>query len=197
MVAVLVGPIIGGGLATLFNSLRAALYFAAFFALLALVLGFVYIVEPKDLYCTPVVFRQEEEGVGREAEAARRDESPSQDQDGNHFVEDPASFTPRFSGHGGESATQAGTQCGTQCGRVWLDPWNAAIGLQTFLTGIAFNGLTSLSALLLLEPKYDVVDLDDPVSKQGQDMSLQVLRKAKVPTLPRFELPLDLQLFLY
>lgn len=163
MVAVLVGPIIGGGVATLFNSLRAPLYFAAGLSAIAFVCSYFYLVEPGEL-----IYPRTPTTTDTLLEAA---EEPQQPQQGNASIgiEEDEGKPPPSS--------------------PWLDPWNVAIGFETFLTSVAFNGLTSLSALLLLEPRYEVVDLGDSIAQQGEDMSLQIgfntmiLAGASIPTM--------------
>ena len=59
--------------------------------------------------------------------------------------------------------------------RVWI------ISGQTFCTTMAFNGVSSLMALLLLEPRLGVVSEADTVEMQGRKVGLWV--SAFVPTL--------------
>ncbi len=59
--------------------------------------------------------------------------------------------------------------------RVWI------ISFQTFCTTVAFNGVSSLMALLLVEPHLGVVNEADSVEEQGKKVGLWV--SALVPTL--------------
>ena len=60
---------------------------------------------------------------------------------------------------------------------TWGNRLNVARGLVHFFIGVALNSFTILAALLLLDARYKVVDLDESVTNQGKDLSLQVFNK--------------------
>ena len=71
--------------------------------------------------------------------------------------------------------------------RVWI------ISGQTFCTTMAFNGVSSLMALLLLEPRLGVVSEADTVEMQGRKVGLWV--SAFVPTLALTQMVVLMTLF--
>ncbi len=72
---------------------------------------------------------------------------------------------------------------------VWI------ISLQTCFTTIAFNGLSSLMALVLLEERLGIVETTDSVEIQGRKVALWIM--AMVPTLGGTQIPVVMLLFPY
>ena len=70
---------------------------------------------------------------------------------------------------------------------VWI------ISMQTCFTTIAFNGLSSLMALVLLEERLGIVEPNDSVEIQGRKVALWVM--AMVPTLGGTQIPVVMVLF--
>jgi MFS family permease len=160
MMSVLVGPMMGGGLVTLFNSLRAPLFAASGFTMVALFFACFYIKEPKDLY----IVEESSSPPEMEGLARKTDDFENENEDGEDDKHAKA-YNP------------------------YTNPFNLALAAQTFCTTAAFSGLTALLALLLLEPRYKVVNQNDSIEDQGQDMALQlgfntmIIAACSVPTM--------------
>jgi MFS family permease len=162
MCGVLFGPVLGGVLANIFG-LRGPLYFATACSSLGMLCGLWYIVEPKEL-----IFYEEEEGpISEQAnpllgvnnnagsvELVVRESSKAVDVDQSPAKKENTKVKSNYN--------------------PWTSPFNLAIGMQTFLSTIAFNGVSSLMALLILEPKFGIVDPSDTIERQGQDAALVV-----------------------
>mmetsp|Transcript_36841 Transcript_36841/g.47600 ORF Transcript_36841/g.47600 Transcript_36841/m.47600 type:complete len:690 (-) Transcript_36841:151-2220(-) len=159
MMSVLIGPMMGGGLVTLFSSLRAPLYVASGFCFVALIFAYFYIKEPRDLWIEDTNAQLESMANADEVSKAKEEEEgePKEHHDPNY--------------------------------NPWKIPFNIALACQTFCTTAAFSGLTALMALLLLEPRYKVVNQNDSIEDQGQDMALQlgfntmIIAVCSVPTM--------------
>ena len=71
--------------------------------------------------------------------------------------------------------------------RVWI------MSMQACFKTIAFNGLTSLMSLVLLEERLGVIDSTDSVEVQGRKVALWVM--ALVPTLGGIQMPVIVAVF--
>jgi MFS family permease len=163
MCGVLLGPVLGGVLANIFG-LRGPLWVATVASCIAMVCAVKYIVEPNEL------ISYEEDAVDGISDQSNpllgSDDTPG----GSVEL-----VVAKNASHVDEPATNKLVTAPVKSHyNPWMDPFNLAIGMQTFLSTLAFNGVSSLLALLLLEPKYAVVDALDPLEKQGQDAALVI-----------------------
>ena len=142
MLALLIGPLSGAGLVNLFNNLRAPLFAAT--VLCAVSLGFAhhYILEPKDLFLKTHESESSQALIPKEKSA---------DED---FVE-LGDVKP------GEKEAQEPQKVDGY--NPWKSKFNLAIGIQTFMTNTAFNGITSCLAILFMEEKYGFIKKDGSV----------------------------------
>jgi MFS family permease len=148
------GPFVGGGLAQF--GLRVPLYCAAGLSFLAMLLAFRFVIDPNELLKL--------ESNGRSTPQKKRDSKLKQDKarasstsSVDMFQAPPDNFLP------------------WKEIRVWL------ICFQTMFTTLAFNGLSSLIALVLLEDRLGVVSPTDTVEMQGKKVALWIM--AYVPIL--------------
>jgi hypothetical protein len=178
MMSVLIGPMMGGGLVNLFNSLRAPLFCASGFTLIAIFFAYFYIKEPKDLYLVEegLTGNAELEGLAHKDDEKSKEKSKKKKDDENEVDAE-------------DDKLAKGISSPTTPYNPWKVPFNIALAFQTFCTQAAFSGLTALLALLLLEPRYKVVNPNDTIEDQGQDMALQlgfntmIIAGASVPTM--------------
>ena len=146
------GPFVGGGLAQF--GLRIPLYFAGASSILAMLLAMRYVIDPEELLASMKKKRKKRKN---EMKGKSRTNSTNTTIDFQATTTSGAEFV-------------AWKEI-----RVWL------IAMQTMLTTLAFNGLSSLIALVLLEERLNVVSPMDSVEVQGQKVALWVM--AYVPTL--------------
>ena len=153
------GPFAGGGLAQF--GLRVPLYCAAGLSFLAMLLAFRFVLDPNEL----LKLEKKSNGTRRRSRSGSGSGSPSQQNKkprassliDSTFVPPADDFLP------------------WKEIRVWL------ISFQTMFTTLAFNGLSSLIALVLLEERLGVVTATDTVEMQGKKVALWIM--AYVPTL--------------
>jgi hypothetical protein len=204
MISVLVGPMIGGGLVALFQSLRAPLFAASGFCFVALWFACFYIKEPCDLYSYEEIPSVSLDLDDDEVIPPNNASLPQCKIKGDELQDDHAASLDGDieSNTASESNTAAATTSAskediedtisvgdddddafddemakkddTSKYNPYASPYNILIGLQTFCTGVGFSGLSALVALLLLEPRYNVVNENDSIEDQGQDMALQL-----------------------
>jgi MFS family permease len=146
MSLVMIGPLLGSTLAQLLG-LRGPFWVSAAMSSGALLFALAYLKNPAELHT---------------------DGSPSFES----RVDDESESVQLVVG-GGQSIQDAGAPDKEQAAaktkyNAWLQPLNLMIGCQTLITTIAFNGFNQMLALLLLQPKYGIVDPTDSIEVQGQ-----------------------------
>eukprot|EP00937_MAST-01D_sp_MAST-1D-sp2_P006194 g6194.t1 len=167
------GPTLGAGLASAFG-LRGPLWVATALSALALACAYAFVLEPAQL-------RVERE-PGASGNDAEGDKNPLLNGDGagsgalvtsGGKANDVGAPAPAPA----PPAQQAQVEVRDRY-NPWCVPFNLAIGLQTFLATVAFNGISSLLALLLQAERYGVVDTASGLEQQGRDMSAQIALNA-------------------
>ena len=150
------GPFVGGGLAQF--GLRVPLYVAGILSFIAFLLAIKYVVDPHELLLS--IKKQKKQ----------------KKQTKNKFSKDfntEAAKKPRSS-----TLISSNEDIGFvpyKEIRIWL------ISAQTMMSTLAFNGMSSLAALVLLEDRLGVVSPLDSVEVQGKKVALWVM--AYVPAL--------------
>ena len=157
------GPSIGGGLAQF--GLRVPLFVATGFSLLAMVAAYIYVQNAEDL------------GL---ADRKKNDDLVKNEKDVNIVVDGVGEKKD-------EEKIENETFVAWKEIRVWI------ISAQTMFTTLSFNGVSSLMALLLLEPRLGVVTTEDSVEVQGRKVGLWV--SAFVPALAVSQMVVLLSLY--
>lgn len=173
------GPFIGGGLAQF--GMRVPLFTASAASFVALMAAYFYVLEPSKLLG--------KDKPTKEDKAASKDGENKPLKKERAATEDEAAADARniaVEAEGGKSGGDVENQDEKKSTEVapykpyqHLDIY--LISAQTMCTTIAFNGVSSLMALLLLEERLGVVSESDTVETQGQRVALWVM--AYVPAL--------------
>eukprot|EP00943_MAST-04B_sp_MAST-4B-sp1_P006502 g6502.t1 len=183
------GPSIGGGLSQF--GLRVPLFVASGFSLLAIVAAYFYVHNAEDLGINAAVHKKNDDvAKPKNVELLPTEENNNDNGKGNPSVgikmegENAGDEEKNVKRDNGPAKK---TFVAWKEIRVWI------ISSQTFCTTMAFNGVSSLMALLLLEPRLGVVRPQDSVEIQGRKVGLWV--SAFVPTLALTQMFVLMMLF--
>ena len=152
------GPFVGGGLAQF--GLRVPLYVAAGLSFCAMLLAIKYVLDPNKL-------------MQKNISKTVKDKQKKKKNDDNVNGGDDDDLKEKQKR--ASDASPSDNFVAWKEIRIWL------ISAQTMFTTLAFNGLSSLIALVLLEERLGVVSPTDTVEVQGQKVALWVM--AYVPAL--------------